>query len=160
MFIKMICAGAIVLGSGTAFAQGVPVGTWQLQTGGFSYHMPHDSPHNEVNLGLGVEYQLNSNTAISAGFYKNSFGLRSNYAFAHYHPWEIWGVRVGATMGYVDGYPNYQNGAVGSVILPSFSKQYKHFGIYGIVIPPVSNGQGLIFVGIKIPFKELGRLFD
>jgi len=70
----------------------------------FGFLSLHDAPgYNGLNYGLGVEYQLDR-TAIVAGAYENSHNERSRYAGVNVTMAEVSGVRLGATLGAVDGY--------------------------------------------------------
>ncbi len=158
MFLKIVCLAAILPLSLAANAQGAPVGKWQLSIGGLSYHIPHDRPRNEVNYGLGVEYQWTKNTAFQAGFYENSGYSRSKYLFVQYHPFELFNVRFGATAGLVDGYPTLNDGKFAPVVVATFSKQWERMGINGIFMPPLKDKGGVLFVGFKFPFDELKML--
>lgn len=158
MSLKIVFACTLALLSSLLHAAGAPPGMWQFSIGGLSYHMPHDKPYNEVNYGLGIEYQWASDTAFKGGVYKNSFGRTSKYVFTQYHPFEFADLRLGATMGFVDGYPAANKGNFNFVVLPSFSRQWKHIGINGIVVPPIGKKEGVIFIEFKIPFDELKAL--
>ncbi len=155
MFIKLLGIVLACFVATLARAEGVSAGMLWLQTGGFSYHLPHDGKHNEVNLGLGLEYQWTPNTAIEAGVYKNSFSVQSKYLFVQYHPWEIYGVRFGGTGGLVTGYRRENLQAATLVILPSFSKQWEHVGVDGIFLPSIGGRQGVFWLGFKFPLNRL-----
>lgn len=159
MFIKIIVVCAMLFCSPLLHAEDAPISKWQLQLGGFTYHMPHKR-YNEENLGLGVEYQILESTALQIGYYRNSVGLRSDYRFIQFHPIDIFTVRLGITGGYVDGYPHHNKGHYGKIIIPSFSKQFKHFGVNGIFMPPLGHDEGVLFVGFKVPFSELQNLIQ
>ena len=151
----MVVACTLAFASSFASAQAAPAGMWQLNVGGFSYHMPHNKEHNEVNYALGAEYQWTESIALQAGVYKNSGNRNSVYLFTQYHPFEVYGVRLGLTAGLVNGYPTLNDGKFGRIALPSFSKQFKHFGIDGIFMPQIGSKEGVAFVGFKFPFDEM-----
>lgn len=160
MFTKAICVCGLLCAVSAASAREPPEGMWQLQLGGISYHISHDKGYNERNFGLAVEYQLLPSTALDVGFYRNSLGRNSRYVLAQIQPFELLSVKFGVTAGVIDGYKAH-NGGFGKIIFPSFSKQFDHFGIYGIVVPPgLIAKEGVVFIGVKVPFKEIGRLFQ
>ena len=152
MFLKIIGMCALSFFASAARAEGTPAGTWQVTVGGFSYHTPRSGGENEFNYGLGVEHQLTASTALQVGVYMNTLKSISNYGLVQYHPFEFLGFRFGASVGVVDGYSIVNNGKFIPVVLPSFSRQWKHVGINGVFVPPIDGGQGILFVGFKFPF--------
>ena len=156
MFFKIILGLVMVASFSTANARCAPVGEFQMNFGGFSYHIPHDRPRNEVNYALGVEYQWTEDIAVKVGRYRNSGDRFSRYAFIQYHPFELFGVCLGATTGVVDGYRTLNGGDFGLVTLPSYSRQFASFGVSGYFIPRLKGKDGLFFIGFTIPFKTLG----
>jgi hypothetical protein len=150
MFIKLVGASVLSLVSSLSLAQGAPVGTYHLEIGGFSRHIPNN-PHNSNNFGPGIKYQWKEDLAFKVGMYLNSNYHTSHYIFATYEPFEVYGIRMGITGGLVDGYPNLNNGKFGRIILPSFSKQFKSFGLTGIYMPKTGDHEGVIFLGANVP---------
>jgi hypothetical protein len=158
MFLKIVGFCIALAASQSACAQGAPVDRWQVNIGGLSYHMPH-TPHNEVNWGVGGEYQWTKSIALQLGAYENSGYRVSKYAFVQYHPFEFTGVRFGLTGGVVDGYPAH-DGRFSPMILPSFSKQWEHVGINGFLVPPgiLGKKEGVFFIGVKFPLEDIIKL--
>lgn len=67
---------------------------------------------NELNVGLGIRYEINSDWSIQTGQFKNLLRVKSSYVIADYTPISLGGVQAGAFAGRVSGYPqtNYAAG--------------------------------------------------
>lgn len=82
-------------------------GDWHLQLHGLSAHdkpRVNGKPWNEKNWGAGVRYQFNPTWGVQAGGYRNSYDRNSEYLLAQYTPLQVGPLRLGAFLGYVDGY--------------------------------------------------------
>ena len=153
MFLKISGALTIAFAVSSASAEGLKPGTWELNLGGVSQHFNGTSKKNPLNYGLGVHYQWTEDVAVLTGMYHNSLARTSKYLFGEYQPFEIWNTRIGVTAGVASGYSD--NGGLSKVIVPSWSKQFKGYTLYGLVAPPYKGREGIIAVGLKLPFDEL-----
>ena len=70
-----------------------------LNTGFATYHFQSDKNLNGKNPGLGAEYRINEESAVTLGRFYNSDRQHSNYAGVYYQPWTVAGVRLGAVFG-------------------------------------------------------------
>ena len=125
---RLLLAAIICLAPCAAFA-----GTWRMDANLASVHTEAWARRslNQVNPGLGVEYQVNRSWAYTAGFYKNSYSRRTMYALAEWTPLHLgaaqgWHVDAGLAGGLVSGYRRsevpcepFAAGAVVRLVAPS-----------------------------------------
>ena len=107
---------------------------------------------NQKNLGLGVEYRYSGNTALAAGFFKNSNFKSSGYAGAWYTPFELPRLgplqpRVGVLGGLASGYGN-----VLPVVLPALRLEGQKVSINLVYIPPVDK-RVISAIALQVAFK-------
>lgn len=119
--------------------------------GGFSKHF-QDNGRNETNLGLGAEYRFHEDVSIMAGYHENSLRLRTKYAAVNYQPLEIGPLKVGASVGFMDGYPAMKNGGSFFAALPMVTWEGERFGLNFGVIPniPSKHVEGAFVVQLKV----------
>ena len=90
---------------------------YQLVAHGMSYHLKHQDngkPYEWLNVGAGLRAEFNTNWAVQAGAYRNSFDRTSTYVIGEaLYPMSD-RMRVGANAGTVTGYP-YNGGKPGPV---------------------------------------------
>lgn len=75
-----------------------------------SYHFNRDKDYNESNLGIGLKYQIDDIIAVSAGTYKNSHYVQTNYKFVHLNMWHGYEWKAGFLGGHVTGYEQTNSG--------------------------------------------------
>jgi hypothetical protein len=115
---------------------------------GFAWHAAahnrgeKNANYNEVNPGLGYEYDVDADHGVAVGFYQNSFYKHSNYLLWSWQPahldtaygdWKA-GFYTGAVTGYHEGEANF-------VVLPTVSYTYKGvgFNLAILPVPPISQ---------------------
>lgn len=121
-----------------------------VNTGGVSKHF-RDNGRNEVHPGLGLEYRINSDTSVMLGYHKNSLSLRTRYAAVNYQPLNIGPLRIGASIGVMDGYPLKSQGKMFFAAIPMITYESKSFGVNFGVIPdiPSQHVEGAFVAQIK-----------
>jgi hypothetical protein len=96
--VLLTLLGLIVLATVSTTAR---ADTWLT----FGFLSLHDAPgYNGANYGLGIEHEIGERAALVAGAYENSHHERSRYVGANIVAAKVRGVRLGATVGAVDGY--------------------------------------------------------
>jgi hypothetical protein len=114
-----------------------------ITSGFLSHHFNRDRDLNENNAGLGSEVQFNRRNAISAGMYRNSLRNQSRYAQYVWTPLAIGDVRLGATVGMVDGYPQLNGGRPTLALMPIASYAFTLLsyaaGINLVYIPTIAS---------------------
>lgn len=120
-----------------------------INFGGFSSHFHRDRGYNENNTGLGLEYRLDTNTALMVGGYYNSVRKNTSYIGINYQPLEFLKGKVGFVVGVMDGYPAMKQGGVFFVALPMATWEGRHWGLNVGLIPEVSNVDGAVVFQIK-----------
>lgn len=87
----------ISLGCGTVQAAENPLA---VTVPVFTRHFPRSNPDlNEHNRGLGLEYILRKDVAVTAGFFNNSLRKETVYIGAIYTPFRILGLHAGVVLG-------------------------------------------------------------
>ena len=114
--LTVASSAACLLAGGAAHAQEAPQ-WWGVASIG-SYHFEDADEYlgpgesfNQSNLGAGLEVQWRRRHGVAAGFFRNSVDEDSRYVLYQYTPLALGRfVRVGGTLGAVDGYPGYNDG--------------------------------------------------
>jgi hypothetical protein len=110
-----------------------PKSLW-INPGLYSYH--YDNKHlNNENWGIGVEYRYSDTVSVTAGEYKNSANETSHYLSCYWQPFAIGPVKLGATIGAIDGYSNYKDGAWFLAAIPAATYEGKRFGLNVLLVP-------------------------
>lgn len=133
-----MCIALLAWGVSGAISESEASELW-VNTGGISYHFDRSKGFNEVNPGLGVEYRLNSGVSVMGGFHKNSIDLRTTYAAVNYQPFSIGPIKIGASVGFMTGYPVIREGAAFFAALPFATYEGKRFGVNVGVIPNIPS---------------------
>lgn len=92
LFVILISLGCGAVQAGaSSMAVTVPV---------FTRHFPHSSPDlNEHNRGLGFEYALRKDVALTAGLFNNSLRKDTFYVGVQYTPYRVLGLHTGVVAG-------------------------------------------------------------
>ena len=143
----------------------------------FGFLSLHDSPgYNGANYGLGVEHDLTDRIALVAGAYENSHHERSRYVGANIVAAKVRGVRLGATVGAVDGYrrrsAHYDlcapdvaeqclfrrvgKNEVRAMVMPTAGFERKRWGFNAVIAPALGDkGGNALAIQLK---RRIGRL--
>ena len=145
---------ALCLGSGPAFAQTTAPDAsghelW-INVGGFSRHFARHNGYNENNLGLGVEYRTSAELSFMAGAYDNSVRKTTSYAAVNWQPWSLGPIKLGGTLGVMNGYPSLAKGGTFFAALPMATWEGKRYGINVGLIPSMGKVDGAVIVQFKL----------
>jgi hypothetical protein len=136
----------LLLNLKTAFAEesaewGLSSSKYWISTGFLSYHTNRKAGYNEKNTGVGFEYQLNEESGLALGHYRNSVRRQTTYVQYVYTPFRIGNVRIGGAVGLVNGYPLLRDGKFAPALLPVVSTTFKVFdrnvGFNTVYIPSI-----------------------
>jgi hypothetical protein len=152
---------ALCLGSGPALAQtaandppaipleGFKPEVW-INVGGFSRHFSRHSGYNESNLGLGAEYRTSAELSYMAGAYDNSVRKTTSYLAVNWQPWSLGPIKLGGTLGVMNGYPSLAKGGAFFAALPMATWEGKRYGINVGIIPSMGKIDGAVIVQFKL----------
>ena len=112
-----------------------PIEEVWLNPGFYSYHFDTEKNLNNNNLGLGLEYRYSTINSITAGRFNNSDRKISYYAGWTWQPLALGPVRLGGSVGVINGYPKANNGDWFPFVIPVASYEYKRVGISVTVVP-------------------------
>lgn len=152
-----LLAGLIGLAGGITEAraeeaegQGFRPELW-VNAGGISRHFDRTKNFNERNEGLGVEYRWRDDASVMLGQYRNSMRDTTHYAALNYQPLQFGPLKVGASIGVMDGYRLMRNGGNFFAALPMVTYEGERFGVNVGVIPnvPSKHVDGCVLVQIK-----------
>lgn len=110
-----------------------------LNAGMLSHHFESDKNFREDNNGFGVEVTLSPVSSVTAGYFRNSDNVDSNYLGWAWKPWTIGPARFGLVAAFFDGYPHVNKGGWFPAAFPVVSAQYKAVGVNLILIPTVGD---------------------
>lgn len=121
-----------------------------LNVGGFSRHFSRGGGYNENNLGLGAEYRTSPEVSYMAGAYYNSVRKTTTYAALNWQPWTVGPLKIGATVGVMDGYPSLAKGGTFFAAVPMATWEGKRYGINVGIIPSIGKVDGAVIVQFKL----------
>jgi hypothetical protein len=153
---------ALCLASGPALAQTAAPGepttmvlepsrheVW-VNVGGFSRHFSRGNGYNENNLGLGVEYRTSAELSFMAGAYDNSVRKTTAYAAVNWQPWSLGSIKLGGTLGVMNGYPSLAKGGTFFAALPMATWEGRRYGVNVGIIPSMGKVDGAVIVQFKL----------
>ena len=145
---------ALCLGSGPALAQTAALEPFKhevwINVGGFSRHFARHSGYNESNLGLGVEYRTRAELSYMAGAYDNSVRKTTTYLAVNWQPWSLGPIKLGGTLGVMNGYPSLAKGGTFFAALPMATWEGKRYGVNVGLIPSMGKVDGAVIVPFKL----------
>ena len=147
VFVLLVAIGTYLLCGfidNLAHAEGV----W-LSTGGVSVHAA--SGHNDLNPGLGVEYEIEPQLSFAVGQYRNSFKEKSTYILIHDRVWWAGNLSLKIVGGAVNGYRGINSGSFSPVLLPEISYEGRTAGANLYFIPDSSVSNGMT-VGLQFKY--------
>ena len=110
-----------------------PKSLW-VNPGLYSVHF-EDKHFNDENWGLGVEYRYTDSLSVTAGAFRNSDWKTSHYLSWYWEPFTLGPVKLGATIGAMDGYPGYHDGGWFLAAIPAAAYEGKRFGLNVLAVP-------------------------
>lgn len=128
---------------------------WLSPVGLRSYHSDRDANFNESNQGFGAEYDLSPRAKVAAGMFRNSVRNESRYLGAALlgTPLDsVPGLRAGALLGAIDGYPDMRHGKMFPMVAPMLSYEGKNTGINVLGLPKVGNVSPVVAAQMKVRF--------
>lgn len=123
-----------------------------INAGGMSYHFDRSKQFNERNTGVGVELRLRDDVSLMTGRHINSMATMTHYVAANYQPFSVGPFKVGASVGFMDGYRLKNNGRAFFAAIPMLTYEGKHLGFNAGVIPdiPSQHVDGAVVLQIKV----------
>lgn len=153
---------ALCLGSGPTMAQTATPGdppalvlepfkheVW-INVGGFSRHFARHNGYNENNLGLGAEYRTSAELSYMAGAYDNSVRKTTSYLAVNWQPWSLGPIKLGGTLGVMNGYPSLAKGGTFFAALPMATWEGRRYGVNVGIIPSMGKVDGAVIVQFKL----------
>lgn len=126
-----------------------------LTSGFATHHFQSDKDLNGRNPGVGLEYRLSDDSALTAGRFYNSDREHSKYLGMYYQPLSYAGVRFGAVLGGFDGYPKMRDGGWFLAAIPTATFEYQRVGVNVAVVPTYKDRlHGGISVQLKFKLFE------
>lgn len=152
---------ALCLATPSAFAQTVvsdpppmslepvPHEVW-INVGGFSRHFARHNGYNENNLGLGAEYRTSAELSYMVGAYDNSVRKTTSYLAVNWQPWSLGPIKLGGTLGVMNGYPSLAKGGTFFAALPMATWEGRRYGVNVGIIPSMGKVDGAVIVQFKL----------
>jgi hypothetical protein len=135
--------------------EAAPAHEFWLDSGFATCHFDRDKDLNGANGGLGGEYRLRGDLAVTAGRFHNSDRQYSNYAGAIWQPFAIGPVRLGAVIAGFNGYPHMRDGGWFPALIPVATIEYKRVGVnFGFVPSYKDRLYGGLSVQLKFKLVE------
>jgi hypothetical protein len=140
-------------------AEGFRSELW-LDSGFWSHHTRQrlSTPYREKNEGLGLEWRFAPDWQFNAGHYRNSVGQPSNYLQVgwmplNYHPVGDLRLRLGTSVGVVNGYTGIAGGGYFPTLVPVASTEWKRVGLNLVYIPSVGRIHGAYAAQLKLKLR-------
>lgn len=134
-----------------AVSQTRPAHELWLNPGFYAYHFQRNLNLNDNAAGLGVEYRISNESALTAGIFHNSNWRTSHYLGYYWQPWESGRARFGAVVGALNGYPGMRRGGWFLAALPAASMEYGRVGLNLFIIPTYKDAlYGAIVFQLKL----------
>lgn len=122
-----------------------------ITLGGISYHTSNrDKNYNEMNLGLGFEFQMTQTIRGTAGFYRNSHRNDSLYYGAVWLPLTYGRVKLGLAAELVSGYETKTNREPVKALLPVATVEWRNFGANLLFVPETKSNSGAVGLQFKV----------
>ncbi len=126
-----------------------------LSPGLQSYHTDRAAHYNENNRGFGAEYNLSSAAKIAAGMFRNSLDKDSRYAglaLLGQPVSSIAGLRAGALLGGITGYPDMNRGRLAPLIAPMLTYEGNNLGLNLTALPKIGPVSPVVAAQMKVRF--------
>lgn len=141
-----------------AFPPGALAGQVSLDLSTSCVHTKAAARHslNQVNPGLGLEYQATRDIGLAGGFYRNSFERTSAYALVDWTPLHLrlpagLSASMGIAGGVVSGYANVNPVAPFAAAALIRIRGARRWGINLVAVPNVSASAGFIGLQLVVP---------
>lgn len=125
-----------------------------INAGFYSAHFDTNKGLRNANPGIGFEYRIDDTWSATAGRFRNSNDVNSNYVGAYYQPWTWAGVKLGVVAGAFNGYPNAYQGGWFPALIPTASLEGQHWGLNVALVPPLKDRlYGAVSFQLKYRFR-------
>lgn len=111
-----------------------------------SYHFDRGQGYNELNLGFGLERELNDRWRLGAGYFRNSNRDDSLFVGATYAPWSLYGAQFGMALGVVTG---YDDRILPLAVPTAIWETHGGVGLNIVLIPPADGKPGALGFQMK-----------
>jgi hypothetical protein len=74
----------------------------------------------------------------------------TTYAAMNWQPWAIGPIKIGATVGVMDGYPSLAKGGTFFAAVPMATWEGKRYGVNVGIIPSIGKVDGAVIVQFKL----------
>ena len=126
-----------------------------VNAGFYSAHFDGNKGLRNANPGIGFEYRIDDTWSATAGRFRNSNNVNSNYVGAYYQPWTWAGVKLGVVAGAFNGYPNAYQGGWFPAIIPTASIERAQWGLNVALVPPLKDRlYGALSFQLKFRFQD------
>ncbi|MES2759683.1 MAG: hypothetical protein V4693_20115 [Pseudomonadota bacterium] len=127
-----------------------PVREFWLASGFGTLHFNRDVGLSGSNVGLGVEYRMRGDVAVTAGLFRNSDLESSHYLGALWQPVAFGPVRLGAVAALFNGYPRMRDGGWFPALIPVATIEYKRVGMNVGFVPSYKDR---LYGGVSVQLK-------
>jgi hypothetical protein len=132
-----------------------PAREFWLASGFGTLHFNRDMGLSGSNVGIGAEYRLRSDVALTAGHFRNSDRESSSYLGALWQPVALGPVRLGAVVAGFNGYPRMRDGGWFPAVIPVATVEYKRVGMNIGFVPSYKDRlYGGVSVQLKVRLTE------
>ena len=138
VFCFLTCGIVMADEPGTQDQTGEKMAVW-INAGMLSHHFERNKNYRENNSGFGAEVAFSETNSVTAGYFRNSDDVESNYLGWVWKPWTLGPARIGLVAALFDGYPRVNKGGWFPAAFPVVSLEYKAVGVNLIVIPTVGD---------------------
>ena len=121
-----------------------------VDTGFATYHFNRNKKLNGANHGLGIEYQIRGDLALSGGRFYNSDREWSNYAGFLWQPLTYNRWRYGVVVAAFNGYPRMRGGGWFPAAIPAATYDFERIGVNIGFVPSYKDR---LYGGISLQLK-------
>jgi hypothetical protein len=127
-----------------------PASEFWLDSGFGTLHFNRDNDLNGANVGIGAEYRLRRDIALTVGHFSNSDREYSSYLGAIWQPYAIGPVRLGGVLAAFNGYPRMRGGGWFPAVIPVATMEYQRFGVNFGFVPSYKDR---LYGGLSVQLK-------
>ncbi|MDB5932985.1 MAG: hypothetical protein JWQ01_329 [Massilia sp.] len=128
----------------------VPASEFWLTSGFETFHFDREKGLSGRNNGLGAEYRLRGDIALTIGHFRNSDREPSTYVGAIWQPYALGPVRLGVVGAAFNGYPRMRQGGWFPALIPVATVEYKYVGVNLGFVPSYKDR---LYGGLSVQLK-------
>lgn len=121
-----------------------------IDTGFATRHFDQNRDLNGSNYGLGADYQIRGDLALSGGRFYNSDRAWSNYAGALWQPLSYSRWRFGLVAAAFNGYPRMHDGGWFPALIPAATYDFERIGVNIAFVPSYKDR---LYGGLSLQIK-------